>query len=130
MSKLTILCAAGCSLLALNLACSWSTAKQEQVQQPNVGTEGECSAPDLAYLEIVGIAERGVRALGGDVDDLRRRFTISVSNAGCNYLFLAVPTSETAGEEPLSMIIDRSGRITSWPWCCVPGIFVPPTEKP
>ncbi len=90
----------------------------------------ECSAPPLAYLEVVAIAERGIQAMGTDLRDFRNHTKISVSSSGCNYLFLAVPTADTSGEEPLSMIIDRSGQILSWPWCCVPGIFTAPSRGP
>jgi hypothetical protein len=126
MSKLIYLRAVGCSLVALSMACSWSAASQQKAREPERRPDGTCSAPPLAYLEVVAIAERGVQALGGGFDELRRHSTITVSEAGCDYLFLAVPTSEKGNEEPLSMVIDRAGRITSWPWCCVPSIFVPP----
>lgn len=111
-----------CSAQVLTLfaaACSHHHALlyKPPVVQSNATDESTCGMP-LAYFEIIAIVKGGIRAVGGDPSELEKEYLITVRPNGCDYDVLGIRVPETIPQE-FFMTIDRSGRIKSWPWCCV-----------
>jgi hypothetical protein len=82
------------------------------------GSHAEICGPPLAYFEVIAIAKRAITAIGGSASDLEREYRITITANGCDYDVLGVRLPETIPQE-FFMTIDRSGKIKSWPWCCV-----------
>ena len=94
-------------------------------RSPTPSTESGCVG-ELSQEELLDIVKEAVRVSGGDPSAFTQEYGVSTSREGCDYLVSAVSNTTT---NHFSLLIDRSGRIKSWPWCCEPSFFVPPLKR-
>lgn len=74
-------------------------------------------APELSEEKIYGIAIEAIGRLGNDPVILRTGYEVNIESSDCEYVFTAIPKGSEA-VDGISMRIDRSGRVKSFPWCC------------
>lgn len=86
----------------------------------------ECE-PGLSWEQLVDILKSAVEVAGGNPRHLSTEYELSIIEQDCDYLVSAVSHSST---NHFALLIERSGKIKSWPWCCEPAYFVIPPEKP
>jgi hypothetical protein len=79
--------------------------------------------PDLPQEKLMEVFKAAVRISDGDPALLAVQYDVKTSRQDCDYLVSAVSRTTTSH---YSVVIDRSGRIKSWPWCCEPSFFVSP----
>jgi len=85
--------------------------------------------PALSRPKILNIVRAAFKTAGADPADVDTLYEISIHEVGCDYSVIGtrVPNTQPVHFE---LRINRSGQVTSWPWCCVPGLMVPPGLPP
>jgi hypothetical protein len=114
----------------LMLAVTLPLWPQESRRLPQAGQGGggdDSCGPPLPEAQIVGIVHRAIRITGGDPTKLEEEYQLSIHPSGCDYIVIGVRQPETIAQE-FAITIDRSGRVKSWPWCCVPEFEVGPLQ--
>lgn len=94
---------------------------------PSEENSPEICDGELAQLELIEIAKAAVRVTGGDADLFAQNYEVEILTSGCDYLVSAISRTTT---NHFTLVVDRSGKIKSWPWCCEPSYFVEPAQEP
>jgi hypothetical protein len=95
--------------------------------QPPSEMESPCGPP-LPHEQIVETVRRAIEVTGGDASKLEEEYRLSIHESGCKYIVVGVRQPETIAQE-FAITIDRSGRVESWPWCCVSDFAVGPLDE-
>lgn len=94
--------------------------------QAGLGGGGDVSCgPRLTETQIRDIVRRAIRITGGDPANLEEEYRLAIHPSGCDYIVIGVRQPETIAQE-FTITIDPSGRVKSWPWCCVPEFEIGP----
>lgn len=73
--------------------------------------------PELSKEKVYEIAAEAIRKMGNDPSILRTHYEVTIEPSDCEYIFTAIPKGLEA-VDGISMRIDRSGAVKSFPWCC------------
>ena len=100
----------------LTLGCGHASHRQHEA------TETSTCGPELPRDTVLDIARAAIKVTGGDPSATNLRFELSVHSTDCDYLVSGV--SRDLSTAHFAILINRSGNVVSWPWCCVPEFFV------
>jgi hypothetical protein len=95
----------------LFLCCS----QARPVSAPTPVEDQERCGPAISKDAIEAVAKRVLRAEWGN--DNLSSYRVTIRNQGCDYVFAAVRTDTKAAED-IVIVMDRQGRVRSFPACC------------
>lgn len=90
--------------------------KRTASKPAHADTSAGCG-PELSKDKVYEIATEAILKMGNDPSSLRTHYEVTIEPNDCEYIFTAIPKGLEA-VDGISMRIDRSGTVKSFPWCC------------
>jgi hypothetical protein len=109
--------------LFLVVGCS-QNRPSETVICDEVRTAAECCGPELTTDQILRIVKDAIAVTGDKPSSLDADYRLSIGTRGCDYVVIGIQLPETTPVE-FVITLDRTGKIKSWPWCCVSEFEIP-----
>jgi hypothetical protein len=104
--------------LFLVVGCSQNRPSETTISDEVARTVAESCGPELTTHQILRIVKDAMAVTGEKPSSLDADYRLSIGTRGCDYVAIGINLPETTPVE-FVMTLDRSGKIKSWPWCCV-----------
>lgn len=119
----------GVVVLMLTVAYpSWPQSGPEPPEAAQGDGGDPLCGPQLTETQLRDIVRQAIRVTGGNPTNLEDEYRLSIHSSGCDYIVVGVRQPETVAQE-FAITIERSGRVKSWPWCCVPQFEIGATQN-